>query len=440
MSSFIKLGAFLNGSGPHGGIWRHEHIDTEELGTFAYYCKLASRLQDGKFDVLFMNDTISSGLFEPDLIEKNTAATRWDTLTLLAGLSVVTDQIGLVGTANTTYNEPFTLARRLESLDRLSEGRAGWNVVTSLEGGENYNRSDHVLHATRYERAEEFVDVVLGLFNSWDDDAAIKDKESGRWFDAARVKLLNHRGKHFQVKGPLNAPRPVQGWPVIAQAGSSEAGRKLAARIGELIFTAATTIEEGRAFRTEIRQKAEREFGRNPDHLLIMPGVSVTVAETRTEAEAKFDQLHALTDNTIALKSISEFVGLGVDFSQYSLDDLAPLPAVLPDTNRHKSRQKLVADLIKRERPTVRQLLRLLSAGGHRVLVGSPTDIADDFEEWVKAGAADGFNIMTNQTFEAIDDFVRLVVPELQRRGLFKTEYAGRTLRENLYLERPERQ
>lgn len=437
MPRHLRLGAFLNGSGPQSGVWRAEGVDTAQLASLERYQAIARRLEDGKFDVLFMNDTVSSGSLDPDVLERNVAATRWDTLTLLAALAVSTRHIGLVGTANTTYNEPYTLARRLESLDRLSGGRAGWNVVTSLQGGENYNRDDHVDHALRYERAEEFVDVVSGLFNSWDDDAAIRDKASGRWFDAARVHPLNHRGRHFQVRGPLNAPRPIQGSPVIAQAGSSEPGRRLAARVGELIFTAATTQEEAKAFRDDIRRRAAAEFGRNPDHLIVMPGVAVTVAETRAEAEARFDRLHGLTDPRAALKSISQFVGLGIDFSELPLDEVPDLPDVLPETNQHKSRQKLVADLIRRDRPTVRHLLRLLSHGGHRVLIGSVTDIADSFEHWFRTGAADGFNIMTNQTYEAVDDFVRLVVPELQRRGLVRSDYTAMTLRESLGIPRP---
>ncbi|OUJ10506.1 LLM class flavin-dependent oxidoreductase [Acetobacter sp. DsW_063] len=437
MTRHLRLGAFLNGSGPQGGIWRSASADLDYLGSFQYYIDIARKLEEGKFDILFMNDTVSSGSFDRELLEKNVAASRWDTLTLLAAMAVSTSRIGLVGTANTTYNEPFTLARRLESLDRLSGGRAGWNLVTSLQGGQNFNRDDHVAHDVRYDRAEEFVDVLTGLFDTWDDDARLGDKLSGRWLDADRVRELNHRGKYFQVRGPLNAPRPVQGWPVIAQAGSSGSGRKLGARVGEVIFTAATTIEEAKAFRAEMRRRAELDFGRNPDSLLVMPGVAVTVAPTRQEAEEKFDHVHDLQDPKPALRSISQFVGLGIDLSDFPLDDVPVLPDVLPETNQHRSRQRLVADLIRRERPTVRQLLRLLSHGGHRVLVGSTSDVADNFEEWFRAGAADGFNIMTAQTPDAIGDFVDLVVPELQRRGLFKTAYTGATLRESLGLARP---
>ena len=432
----IALGAFLPGGGVHGAGWRLPEVDVAESASFAAYRRVAQRLEQGCFDTLFMNDSVGTNDIDPRAIERNTQVMRWDPLTLLPALAVVTERIGLTATANTTYNEPYTLARRLASLDQLSAGRAGWNCVTSLSGGENFNRDSHVLHADRYARAEEFVDVVTGLWDSWEDDAAVKDKATGIWVDPAKLHLLNHKGRHFTVRGPLNAARAVQGYPVIAQAGASDPGRELAARTGELIFTAAQTIEEGIEFVADITARAAR-YGRSPALFRIMPGVSVVTAPTEAEALAKYDRLYDITESGPRLRAMSIFAGLGVDLSAHPLDGPVPLPDAIPDTNTHKSRQKLVVDLIRRDNPTIRQLFRKLTAGGHRVLIGTPQMIADDFEEWSARGAADGFNIMFPELLGSVDDFVGLVVPELQRRGLFRTAYAGVTLREHLGLPRP---
>jgi FMN-dependent oxidoreductase (nitrilotriacetate monooxygenase family) len=432
----LHLGAFLPGSGAHAGSWRLPEVDTATASDFAAYARVVQKLESGCFDTVFMNDSVGISQLDPQVLARSTGAMRWDPLTLLPALAVVTRRIGLTATANTTYNEPYTLARRFASLDRLSEGRAGWNLVTSLGGGENYNRDDHVLHAERYTRAEEFIDVATGLWDSWEDDAAIEDKASGLWLDPAKMHLLDHRGKYFAVRGPLNAARPVQGYPVIAQAGSSPAGRELAARTGELIFTAAQTIAEGQDFIADITARAAK-YGRSREMFRILPGVSVTTAVTQAEAEGKYDRMHGLLDPVASLKSISAFVNIGVDLSAHPLDEPVPLPAVIPETNTHKSRQKLVLDLIRRENPTIRQLHRMMTAGGHRVLIGTPAAIADDFAAWFAAGAADGFNIMFPELRSSVDDFVDLVVPELQRRGLFRREYAGSTLRAHLGLARP---
>jgi len=433
----IHLGAFIPGSGLHGASWRLPEVDLTDPSSFAVYKRVAQKLEAGKFDTLFMNDSVGLSELDPGQVARNTQALRWDPLTMLPALAVVTERIGLTATANTTYNEPYTLARRLAAVDLLSGGRAGWNCVTSLGGGENYNFDSHVRHADRYLRAEEFVDVITGLWDSWEDDAVVADKAAGIWLDPAKMHMLNHKGAHFSVRGPLNIARPVQGYPVIAQAGSSEDGRALAARTGELIFTAAQTIEEGIAFVADITARAAR-FGRPRDAFRIMPGVSVVTGATEAEAQAKYDRLHDLLDPTSRLKSISNTINIGVDLSAHPLDGPVPLPAVIPETNTHKSRQKLVLDLIRRENPTIRQLFRKMTAGGHRVLIGTPEQIADDFAEWFSQGAADGFNIMFPELLGSVDDFVDRVVPELQRRGLFRRDYEGTTLREHLGLARPE--
>ncbi|MBB6255303.1 LLM class flavin-dependent oxidoreductase [Nitrospirillum iridis] len=433
---FLKLGAFLSGNGSHGGSWRLPGVAPDAGTSFDLYRHVAQKLEAGKFDALFMNDTVSVPELDPHVLARNPQAVRWDPLTLLPALAVVTRHLGLIATANTTYNEPFTLARRFASLDQLSGGRAGWNLVTSLGGGENYNRDDHVLHAQRYERAEEFFNVITGLWDSWEDDAVVGDKDSGIYLDVDKLHVLNHKGPHFQVKGPLNAPRPPQGYPVLAQAGSSDPGRELAARTADLVFTAAQTLEEAQAFIRDVKGRAAK-YGRHPDSLKVLPGVSVITAPTQAEAQAKYDQLQDLLDPAASLKGISNFINIGVDLSAHPLDGPVPLPDVIPETNTHKSRQRLVLDLIRRENPTIRQLFRKLTAGGHRILIGTPETVADDFAAWFHQGGADGFNIMFSHLPGGVDDFVDLVVPELQRRGLFRTEYEGRTLRENLGLARP---
>ena len=433
----MALGAFLPGGGVHGAGWRLPEVDVESSASFSAYARVAQMLEKGCFDTLFMNDGVGTNDIEKHALGRNTQAMRWDPLTLLPALAVVTHRIGLTATANTTYNEPYTLARRFASLDQISAGRAGWNLVTSLGGGENFNRDSHVAHPDRYSRAEEFVDVVTGLWDSWEDDAAVKDKTTGIWVDADKMHLINHRGPHFTVRGPLNAARPVQGYPVIAQAGASDAGRDLAARTGELIFTAAQTIEEGLEFTRDITARAARH-GRSRDLFRVLPGVSVVTAPTEAEAYAKYDRLYDIREAGPRLAAMSKFASLGIDLSACPLDETVPLPDVIPETNTHRSRQKLVVDLIRRENPTVRQLFRKLTAGGHRVLTGTPQQVADDFEAWFSQGAADGFNIMFPELLGSVADFVQMVVPELQRRGLFRTQYEGATLRDHLRLPRPE--
>ena len=432
----LHLAAFIPGSGAGGSSWRLPEVDTAAVGGFALYSRIAQTLERGCFDTLFMNDGVGAAELRPDLIARNPQAQRWDPLTLLPALAVVTQRIGLTATANTSCNEPYTLARRLASLDEISGGRAGWNLVTSLGGGQNFNRDDHLAHAERYARAEEFIEVMTGLWDSWEDDAAICDKASGVWFDVGKMHLLNHKGAHFGVQGPLNAKRPVQGHPVVAQAGASEPGRALAARTGEMIFTAAQEIEEGAAFIADVTARAAAH-GRARSDFRVLPGVAVTVAATLAEAEAKYDRLQDVNDMGPRLKAVSAFINIGVDLSTLPLDEPVRLPAVIPETNTHKSRQKLVLDMIRRDNPTVRQLARKLTAGGHRVLIGTPGSIADDFQAWAAAGAADGSTIMFPELTHCVDDFVDMVVPELQRRGMFRTAYAGSTLREHLGLRRP---
>lgn len=434
----LHLCAFVPGTASDAWRLPESTADHDAARRFEPFKAIAQTLERGKFDAMFMPDSVcvTAGDLDPEVIAASPRSLRWDPLTLLPALAMVTERIGLVATANTTYNEPYTVARRLSSLDWLSGGRAGWNLVTSLGGGNNFNLDEHVRHADRYERAEEFIDVIRGLWDTWEDEAAVQDKARGIWCDTSKMHMLDFKGKHFAVKGPLNAYRPLQGHPVIVQAGSSDAGRELGARTAEMIFTAAQTIDEGRAFCDDMARRMQR-YGRPREGLKVMPGMMVHVAHTLEEARAKADRILEFTDPVATLKDLSDFIGIGVDLSEYPFDGPVPLPDRMPDTQRHKSRQKLVLDLIVREKPTIRQLLRLLAAAGHQVLIGTPAQVADVMQRWVEAGAADGFNLMFADLGPSITDFVDLVVPELQRRGLFRRDYQGRTLREHLGLARP---
>ncbi|WP_281718757.1 LLM class flavin-dependent oxidoreductase [Pandoraea apista] len=426
----LRLGAYMSGSGVQGDSWRHPDTDTDAYSQFARYRHYAQELERGCFDALFFFDNLFMST-DPVSLAHSPGAPRWDPVVLLAGLAGATQHIGLVASVSTTYSEPYNVARAFASLDHLSGGRAGWNLVTSTGGGENFNRDDHVDHAVRYERANEFYDVVTGLWDSHADDAFPRDKATGQWADPTRIRTLDHRGKHFRVRGPLSAPRPVQGWPVIAQAGSSEAGRELAARAGELLYTAAQDIDDARAFYTDVKTRALK-YGRRPEHIFILPGVSPIVGRTHAEAEDIYDALLAHRDPAVVLHSLTNYASLGIDLGSLPLDAKVPLPEQVPETNSHKSRQKLLVDWIRREQPSVRELYTRFTGGGHRVLVGTPASIADDFQHWFETGAADGFNIMFPSAPVGITSFVDLVVPELQRRGLFRTRYEGRTFRENL--------
>lgn len=431
----LSLGAFVMTTAT--GSWRLPEADPDIGRNFKTFARVTRRLEEGLFDAVFLNDLVAlPNIDDRDGLARSTHALRWEPLTLLAALAAVTEHIGLIGTANTTYNEPYNLARRLASLDHLSNGRAGWNLVTSLGGGENFNRDDHVLHARRYEQAHEFYDVITGLWDSWDDEAFVQDKASGIFVDPDKLHVLDHKGPFYSVKGPLNTARPVQGYPVIAQAGSSPDGRELAARTAELVFTATPTIADAHEFATDLAVRLAK-YGRRRGDVRIFPGVVPHVADSAEEAREIYEQRQSPGDLEAALKATSRLIDLGIDLWKVPLDEPLELPAVIPETNSHKSRQQLFVDIIRRERPTVRELLRRMSPGGHRLVFGNPSEIADDFEHWFRAGAADGFNIMFPDLTGSLDRFVGEVVPELQRRGLFRTAYEGTTLRDRLGLGRP---
>jgi FMN-dependent oxidoreductase (nitrilotriacetate monooxygenase family) len=433
----IKLGAFLYPTGHHVAAWRHPDAQANAGVNIKHYRELAQTAERGKFDLIFLADGVS--VRGDDIEALSRTATRYvgqfEPLTLLSALSSVTERVGLVATASTTYNEPYHVARKFASLDHLSGGRAGWNLVTSADEREayNFNRDAHLAHANRYQRAEEFADVVKGLWDTWEDGAFLRDKESGIFFDHEKLHLLEHRGEHFQVRGPLNVPRTPQGHPVLVQAGSSEPGKELAARTAEVIFTAQQTLEDARGFYADVKGRMDK-YGRHPDELKIMPGAFPVVGRTRAEAEDKFATIQDLIHPVVGLSLLSKMSG--VDFTTYDID--GPVPDVLPETNGGKSRQQLLLDLARRRNLTIRQLyLEIAGARGHWQLIGTPTDIADQLEERFTGLGADGFNIMPPYLPDGLTAFVDLVIPELQRRGLFRTEYEGATLRENLGLARP---
>ncbi|MDZ8241814.1 MAG: LLM class flavin-dependent oxidoreductase [Nostoc sp. ChiQUE01a] len=434
----LKLGAFLPGSGHHVAAWRHPNAQADGGLNFQHYKRLAQTAERGKFDMLFLADGLAvwdQGKGREAFSRSGQFSVHFEPLTLLSALSVVTEHIGLVATASTTYDEPFHLARKFASLDYLSGGRAGWNVVTSSAeaAAKNFSREEHLEHALRYERAREFLEVTSKLWDSWEDDTFLRDKESGIYLDPDKLHVPNHKGKHFSVRGPLNVARPIQGYPVIVQAGSSEAGQDLAAQTAEAIFTAQQTLAEAQTFYSSVKGRLSK-YGRSPDHLKIMPGIFPVIGRTEEEAKEKYEQLQELIHPSVGLGLLSALIG-GHDLSKYPLD--GPLPD-LPDTNGGKSRLQLITDLARRENLTIRQLyLWIAGARGHRTILGTPEQIADQIEDWFVNDGADGFNIMPPWLPGGLDEFVDLVIPELQRRGLFRTEYEGRTLRENLGLPRP---
>lgn len=431
--SQISLGAFLMGSGHHLAAWRHPRAHAGALD-LAHFRRLAQTAERGLFDAIFFADNLAL-LGTPELASHTANGEVLDPLMLLAALASATERIGLISTVSTSYNDPYLLARRFASLDHLSGGRAGWNLVTSATDQEahNFGRTLHFEHAERYAQAGEFIDVARGLWDSFDDDAFLRDKTSGRYFDPARAHVLDHQGEHYRVRGPLNQPRPPQGYPVLVQAGSSEPGKELAARTAEVVFTAQQTLDDARAFYADLKGRLA-VHGREPQELKIMPGISPVLGRTRGEAENLYGQLQELIEPQLGLALLSGMAG-GLDLSAYPLD--GPLPE-LPPSNAMKSRQALFVELARRENLSIRQLyLKVAGARGHCTLVGDPKQVADHLEEWFVAGAADGFNIMPPLLPDGLHDFVELVVPELQKRGLFRREYQGRTLREHLGLRRP---
>ena len=434
----MRLGAFFNPTGHHVASWRHPGAQADAGINFKHYIEVAQTAERGKFDMIFLADNLAVRAAKMEAISRSAQyIANFEPITLISALAAVTSRIGLTCTASTSYNEPFHVARKFASLDHISGGRAGWNLVTSGQSVEarNFGRDFHFGHAERYQRANEFAEVVVALWDSWDDDAFMRDKASGRFFDPEKMHFLNHVGKHFKVKGPLNIPRPPQGRPVIVQAGTSDDGMDVAARFAEVIFSANLTIDTCQKYFKEVKTRAHDKFGRNPDHLKVMPGLSPYVGRTAEEAKEKYDYQNSLMHPIVAREILSTVLG-GVDLTPYNFD--GPLPDNLPMSEGSQSTFKYVTDLAKKDNLTMRQIAQVVAgARAKLVMVGSPKQLADQMEQWYVEEAADGFNIMPPYLPGALDDFVELVIPELQRRGLFRTEYTGRTLREHLGLPRP---
>ncbi|MCH4249100.1 MAG: LLM class flavin-dependent oxidoreductase [Acinetobacter populi] len=431
----IKLGAFLQSVGHHLAAWRHPDVNPKNATRLEHLKHLAQIAERGKFDAIFFADGLGWPQIDPQLLAKGAPTYFWEPLTVLSAIAQVTKNIGLISTISTSYLPPFHLARLFASLDHLSGGRAGWNLVTSGTDFEanNFNLETQTSHLERYQKAREYVDVVKGLWDSLDDDAYLFDQDSGNFFEPEKLHYLNHRGQYFSVAGPLQSARPVQGYPVIVQAGSSEDGKNLAAQTAEIVFTAQQTFEGAKAFYQDIKQRVAKA-GRDPDAVKVMPGIMPVIAETRELAQQKFDYLQSLIDPEIGISLLSAFIG-NIDLSQYSIDD--PVPD-FPTTEGWQSRQQLILEVAKRENLTIRQLYqKVAGARGHRILIGTAEDIADELQYLFEQGAADGFNILPPTFPQDLTIFVDQVVPILQQRGLYRTEYEGHTLREHLGLVRP---
>ncbi len=436
MTRRLHLNAFLMEAGHHEAAWRLPESNAGAGLDVRHYVELARIAEAAKFDAIFFADGVATqgtGQFRvPGQLEP---------LTLLTAVAAATERIGLIATASTTYNDPYTLARRFATVDHVSGGRAGWNIVTSAtqEEAANFSLAERPLQATRYERADEFVQVAQKLWDSWSDDVYLGDKEQGRWGDPAGLRPIRHEGTHFQVEGALNVPRSPQGYPLLVQAGASAQGKAFAAKYAEAIFVAHQTLAEAQAFYTEIKRLAA-EAGRDPEQVLVLPGIVPIIGDTEHEATALAARLDDPRVPEFGLQALARI--LEVDESDLVLDRALPA-AVVARTHREgfDSRARLVIDLAERDGLTVRQILGRLGGGrGHHVLIGTAEQVADTIETWFTQGAADGFNVMGAALPSGLITFADTVVPILRERGLFREEYEGTTLREHYGLPRPANQ
>ena len=430
----LRLGAFMRPVSIHTGAWRYPGAYPDANFNFRHLKHFAQRLEAACFDAFFMADHLAVLNMPVNALKRSHTVTSFEPFTLLSALAAVTERIGLVATASTTFDAPYHIARRFASLDHISGGRAGWNIVTTAnpDAALNFGFDEPMDHGARYVRAREFYDVVTGLWDSFADDAFVRDVESGLFFDPSRMHVLDHKGPSLNVRGPLNIARPVQGWPVIVQAGSSEPGRQLAAETAEVVFAAEPTLAGAQRFYADVKGRMPA-LGRDPEHLKILPGAFVVVGDSQDEAKAKRARLDSLVHYDSGIASLNGM--LGHDVSGYDPD--GPLPDI-PETNDSKSARARIIERARSENLTIRQLAQQAGSYSGLVFMGTPAAIADQMEEWLETRGSDGFNIMFPYLPEGLDDFVDRVVPELQRRDLFRRSYEGLTLRENLGLPRPE--
>ncbi|AGB72242.1 MULTISPECIES: LLM class flavin-dependent oxidoreductase [Rhizobium] len=430
----LKLGAFMRPVSLHTGAWRYPGSYPDANFNFQHIKSFAQELEKAKFDAFFMADHLAVLNMPIEALKRSHTVTSFEPFTLLSALAAVTDRIGLVATASTTFDQPYHIARRFASLDHISGGRAGWNIVTTSnpDAALNFGLEEHVEHGERYHRAREFYDVVTGLWDSFADDAFIRNAETGIFFDPDKMHVLAHKGEELSVRGPLNIARSPQGWPVIVQAGQSDVGRQLAAETAEAVFAAPRNLADGKSIFADIKGRM-KQIGRNPDHLKILPAAFIVVGDTIEEAKAKRAKLDSLVHYDSAIASLS--IALGHDASKFDPD--GPLPEI-PETNASKSGRERVIALAEAEKLTVRQLAQRLGGYAGLAFVGTPQSIADEMEQWLHEEGSDGFNVVFPFLPQGLLDVTTRVVPELQRRGIFRRDYEGTTLREHLGLPRPE--
>jgi FMN-dependent oxidoreductase (nitrilotriacetate monooxygenase family) len=432
----LHFNAFMRPATIHTGGWRYPGGFADANFNLNHIIRFIQKLEEGKFDTFFMADHLALLNMPIEALKRSATPTSFEPMTLLSALAMVTKKIGLVATSSTTYDAPYHVARRFASLDHISGGRSGWNIVTTANpnASRNFGMEFQMEHDERYSRAKEFYDVVTGLWDSWEDDAFVRNQKTGIFFDTEKMHILNHQGKYLKSRGPLNIARPIQGWPVIVQAGASNAGRQLAAETAEIVFTSQPTIDHAREFYSDVKGRM-KQIGRNPRHMHILPACMVIIANSLEEAKERRAKLDSLVHFESAIASLS--IALGTDASVFDPDGMLP---DIPETNAGQSSREKAIRIAKEESLTVRQLAQRIGGHSSLCLMGPPELVADQMEEWLSTGGADGFTIQFPYLPQGLDDFVEKLVPILQKRGIYREDYEGNTLRENLGLPRPENQ
>ena len=432
----LHFNAFMRPATIHTGGWRYPRGFADANFNLNHIIRFIQKLEEGKFDTFFMADHLALLNMPIEALKRSATPTSFEPMTLLSALAMVTRKIGLVATSSTTYDAPYHVARRFASLDHISGGRSGWNIVTTANpnASRNFGIEFQMEHDERYSRAKEFYDVVTGLWDSWEDDAFVRNQKTGIFFDTEKMHILNHQGKYLKSRGPLNIARPIQGWPVIVQAGASNAGRQLAAETAEVVFTSQPTLDHAREFYSDVKGRMKK-IGRNPRHMLILPACMVIIANSLEEAKERRAKLDSLVHFESAIASLS--IALGTDASVFDPDGMLP---DIPETNAGQSSREKAIRIAKEECLTVRQLAQRIGGHSSLCLMGPPELVADQMEEWLSTGGADGFTIQFPYLPQGLDDFVEKLVPILQKKGIYRDDYEGNTLRENLGLPRPENQ